>query len=165
MVTDRVGTTCLLAILCILYPSFHIIFLVLLMVDIFSHWFQMYSTLAAGSITHKDVHSRSFIVRFYYQHRLFMGFCCICCEVLYLCLYLLHWQQYRTWVPIHLAEVAQQAAKGYLPSGGIPLVGLLAAFCVPGTLIKQFINLVQMKTAMAVLVALDRKRDQQAKSS
>jgi CDP-diacylglycerol--inositol 3-phosphatidyltransferase len=23
----------------------------------------------------------------YYKHRLFMGFCCVCCEVLYLCLY------------------------------------------------------------------------------
>ena len=54
---------------------------------------------------------------------------------------------------------------GYLPAGGIPAVGLLAAFCVPGTLIKQFVNLVQMKAAMALLVALDRKRDQQAKST
>ena len=161
--------------------------------------------------------------------------CVPCAQVLYLCLYLLHWQQYQTWVPLQLPKLAQQAAKGkllsgcgeawrqgpslqglcwtrcvrglachllyfpgffkgdhtqcadsgitlagpvyywhancpssvlagYLPAGGIPLVGLLAAFCVPGTLIKQFINLVQMKAAMALLVALDRKRDQQAKS-
>jgi CDP-diacylglycerol--inositol 3-phosphatidyltransferase len=26
-------------------------------------------------------------VRTYYKYRLFMGFCCVCCEVLYLCLY------------------------------------------------------------------------------
>lgn len=26
-------------------------------------------------------------MRTYYKHRLFMGFCCVCCEVLYLCLY------------------------------------------------------------------------------
>ena len=43
----------------------------------------------------QDIHSRSFVVRAYYRSRLFMGFCCICCEVLYLALYLLSWQQYR----------------------------------------------------------------------
>lgn len=39
----------------------------------------------------QDRESRSAIVRCYYSHRLFMGFCCICCEVLYLALYLAHW--------------------------------------------------------------------------
>ena len=29
----------------------------------------------------QDVHSRSFVVRFYYRNRIFMGFCCVCCEV------------------------------------------------------------------------------------
>ena len=53
MVTDRVATTGLLAILCAFYPAWSLAFLVLLMLDIFSHWFQMYSTLLAGSVTHK----------------------------------------------------------------------------------------------------------------
>jgi CDP-diacylglycerol--inositol 3-phosphatidyltransferase len=53
MVTDRVGTSCLLATLCVLYPAYHPAFLSLLMLDIFSHWFQMYATLALGSSTHK----------------------------------------------------------------------------------------------------------------
>lgn len=32
----------------------------------------------------QDVHSRSWLVRTYYKHRLLMGVCCISCEVLYL---------------------------------------------------------------------------------
>lgn len=40
-------------LLCKTYPDLFILFLLLLMLDLFSHWFQMYSTLVAGSATHK----------------------------------------------------------------------------------------------------------------
>lgn len=53
MVTDRLATTCLLAVLCVLYPGWHLPFLLLIMLDVFSHWFQMYASLAAGSTSHK----------------------------------------------------------------------------------------------------------------
>lgn len=49
----RVATTGLLALLCCTYPDFHIVFISLIALDIFSHWFQMYQTLLAGSSTHK----------------------------------------------------------------------------------------------------------------
>ena len=49
----RLATTCLLAVLGMLYPSWHMLPLGLIQLDIFSHWFQMYSTLAIGSATHK----------------------------------------------------------------------------------------------------------------
>jgi hypothetical protein len=49
----RVSTSCLLALLCVSYPRALVVFVSLLMLDIFSHWFQMYSTLLAGSSTHK----------------------------------------------------------------------------------------------------------------
>ena len=32
----------------------------------------------------QDIDSHSMLVRFYYQHRIFMGFCCVSVEVLYL---------------------------------------------------------------------------------
>ena len=32
----------------------------------------------------QEVNSHSFLVRLYYQKRIFMGFCCVSCEVLYL---------------------------------------------------------------------------------
>ena len=191
----RVSTAGLLMLLCKTYPDLFIVFLLLLMLDLFSHWSQMYSTLTGGSATHKvsswqictillhifsihilhifselptcdwhlsacscskqvaglhlltyecaskqgwhvicqwelilngssgfvhpvlvqfyilllhwykssnvlsivqscilliaglrmqDKHSHSFLVRLYYQKRVFMGFCCVSCEVLYL---------------------------------------------------------------------------------
>jgi hypothetical protein len=48
-----VATTGLLALLCTTYPDFHIVFIALIALDIFSHWFQMHQTLLAGSTTHK----------------------------------------------------------------------------------------------------------------
>ena len=62
----------------------------------------------------QDTESQSSIVRFYYQHRFFMGFCCICCEVLYLSLYLLHFPNFQTWptVPLHLPPSLRQHLPG-----------------------------------------------------
>ncbi len=82
-------------------------------------------------------------MRFYYQQRLFMGFCCICCEVLYLFLYLLHFPQFHRWPP----------------------AVVVAALAVPGFALKQFINCVQLWTAMQQLVATDRHKLTQAGNS
>lgn len=41
-------------------------------------------------------------MRSYYKHRLFMGYCCISCEVLYLMLYLLHWAQFWRFLRLNL---------------------------------------------------------------
>ena len=49
----RLSTTGLLTILCMLYNEYHLLFLGLIVLDIFSHWFQMYSTFVSGSSTHK----------------------------------------------------------------------------------------------------------------
>jgi hypothetical protein len=49
----RVATTGLLALLCCTYPALHLLFIALIALDIFSHWFQMYASLLAGSSTHK----------------------------------------------------------------------------------------------------------------
>ena len=50
---DRLSTAGLLAILGMLSPRWYFGFLALLMLDIFSHWFQMYATMASGATTHK----------------------------------------------------------------------------------------------------------------
>ena len=53
MVTDRLSTAGLLAVLGMLYPRSYMVFLTIMFLDIFSHWFQMYSTFISGSETHK----------------------------------------------------------------------------------------------------------------
>lgn len=60
----------------------------------------------------QDTTSRSAVVRFYYRHRLFMGFCCICCEVLYLALYLLHFERYQSWPAVQLPRSFQGHLNG-----------------------------------------------------
>lgn len=136
-------------------------FLLLISVDIFSHWLQMYSSLVAGDLSHKvnprpctlcspqwmcfrwqghrasrhtlipwlrhyldalsslmnkicqvgrmqctcfsqtgqgpkfsvqETHNQNWLIQQYYGHRLFMGFCCVSCEVLYLAVYIADWQ-------------------------------------------------------------------------
>ena len=62
----------------------------------------------------QDVSSRSALVRCYYRRRLFMCFCCVCCEVLYLALYLLHWPAFRAWrpLPVHVPAAAVAWLQG-----------------------------------------------------
>ncbi|KAF8063667.1 PIS1 [Scenedesmus sp. PABB004] len=168
MVTDRVATTGLLALLCATYPGWSILFIALIALDIFSHWFQMYASLLAGASTHKDVGSRSWLVRTYYRNRLFMGFCCVCCEVAYLALYLLHLPAYqdagllRLALPAPLAAAAARSgALGALAArwrGGLPGAALVALAALPGVAVKQACNWVQLRAAVAGLVEFDLKR-------
>jgi phosphatidylglycerophosphate synthase len=53
MVTDRIATTGLLALLCCFAPAYQMIWLSVLALDLSSHWFQMYSSLACGNASHK----------------------------------------------------------------------------------------------------------------
>ncbi|KAI8469031.1 MAG: phosphatidylinositol synthase [Monoraphidium minutum] len=170
MVTDRVSTAGLLAVLTALYPSAALLWLGLLMLDVFSHWFQMYAALAAGAETHKDVRSRSLLVRTYYANRLFMGFCCVCCEVMYLAIYLLHWPRFQTLgllrLPPRLLAAVPPALAAALPPlaalrrlGGVPAVGVVAALALPGVVTKQTCNWLQLRTAAAGLVEYDARRE------
>ena len=117
MVTDRLATACLLALLCALYPSHLPLPLFLLALDVASHWAQVAATAAAGSASHKEegAASSSAIVRAYYSNRLFMGACCVSCEVLYLALY-----SFRGW------EEKKGGGSGGGGRGGPPRVPLPA---------------------------------------
>ncbi|PNH02087.1 putative CDP-diacylglycerol--inositol 3-phosphatidyltransferase 2 [Tetrabaena socialis] len=41
-------------------------------------------TSTLGAVLDMDIGSKSWLVRTYYSNRLFMGYCCVSCEVLYL---------------------------------------------------------------------------------
>ena len=170
MVTDRVATCGLIALLCAEYPLWQPVLIGLLMLDVFSHWFQMYATLAHGNMTHKDIESASFLVRFYYTHRLFMGFCCVCVEVFYLLLYLLSRDSMR-----QVGRGSMQLPIGvqkYLESEwdvcrewACPLFGVLAGMAFPGFAFKQAINVVQLVNASKQLVLLDHTGDRQKRDT
>lgn len=147
MVTDRVSTACLLVILSQIYrPS--LVFLSLLALDIASHWLQMYSTFLSGKTNHKDVKdSTSWLFRLYYGNRLFMGYCCVSCEVLYIILFLIAKNHTE-----NLMNVVVESLTQFSP------LSLLLALSIFGWSIKQIINVIQMKTAADVCVLYDTEK-------
>ncbi|PNW77040.1 hypothetical protein CHLRE_10g419800v5 [Chlamydomonas reinhardtii] len=170
MVTDRLATTGLLLLLCMVYPAMHVVCVSLIFLDIFSHWFQMYSTLAAGSATHKDVKSKSWLVRTYYSNRLFMGYCCVSCEVLYLVIYASKWPELMGIVvplpagvtltlPSQVTAVAPALAS-FTAASGLPLMTLFGLMSLPGFFTKQICNWVQLQNASDSLIALDQRKEQ-----
>ncbi|XP_074579003.1 putative CDP-diacylglycerol--inositol 3-phosphatidyltransferase 2 [Curcuma longa] len=102
MVTDRVNTACLLSVLSQLFNP-GLIFLALLGLGIASHWLQMYSSFLAGKTSHKDVKdSSSWLFKLYYGNPMFMAFCCVGYEVLYIILYLLADEKSESWITVYL---------------------------------------------------------------
>ncbi|GBG81616.1 hypothetical protein CBR_g32608 [Chara braunii] len=149
MVTDRVSTASLLVVLSSLYSQYFIIFLGLMVLDISSHWFQMVSAHLTSKKSHKDVaDGTNFLLRIYYRYRPFMGYCCIGAEVLYLAVYLLHDPSYAAAPLVDLPMIGERS-----------LVEVIAWVALPGCVIKQFVNLVQIKTAADVCVTYDMKQD------
>lgn len=53
MVTDRCSTVGLLAVLCRLAPKRSFLWICLMLLDISSHWFQVYAAAIQGADTHK----------------------------------------------------------------------------------------------------------------
>lgn len=160
MLTDRLSTTGLLVLLCMRFQAWYMLFLSLIILDIFSHWLQMYSSLVAGDISHKVTHNQSWLVRYYYTHRIFMGFCCVCCEVLYLALYLLGWEKFWD-SPAYSAAFPTRLAvlTGHSRQDEWPVVLIVALASLPGFAIKQMINIAQIKAACSSLIILDQTKD------
>ncbi|XP_013688620.1 CDP-diacylglycerol--inositol 3-phosphatidyltransferase 1 isoform X1 [Brassica napus] len=149
MVTDRVSTACLLVVLSQVYrPS--LVFLSLLALDIASHWLQMYSTFLAGKSSHKDVKdSTSWLFRLYYGNRIFMCYCCVSCEVLYIILLLIAKNQTENLLNVVVSTLTQ-----------ISPLSLLLALTIFGWSMKQTVNIIQMKTAADVCVLYDIEKQQ-----
>ncbi|XP_031128794.1 CDP-diacylglycerol--inositol 3-phosphatidyltransferase 1 isoform X1 [Ipomoea triloba] len=149
MVTDRISTACLLVILSQVYRP-GLLFLSLLALDIASHWLQMYSTFLVGKTSHKDVKdSSNWLFKAYYGNRIFMGYCCVSCEVLYITLFLLPQNQTENLFDVLIST----ATKSWLY---LALIALL----ILGWSIKQFVNVIQMKSAADICVLYDINKKQ-----
>jgi CDP-diacylglycerol--inositol 3-phosphatidyltransferase len=148
MITDRVCTASLLVVLTHVYKSYVLLFLGLFALDISSHWLQMYSTLLGSKTSHKDMSdSKSWLLSAYYKYRIFMGFCAVGSEVLFVVLYLL---------PNPTGDLLEAIKLAYQEQSILFFIGLIAA---PGFAIKQWINVVQMKAAADITIEYDIIRD------
>ncbi|KAG2706001.1 hypothetical protein I3843_05G074500 [Carya illinoinensis] len=149
MITDRISTACLLVILSQVYRP-GLVFLSLLALDISSHWLQMYSTFLLGKASHKDVKdSSNWLFKAYYGNRMFMAYCCVACEVLYIMLFLIAENQTENLMDVLMTSARQS-----------PVLSFVLALSLFGWAIKQAVNIIQMKTAadMCVLYDINKKQ-------
>ena len=92
MVTDRISTAGLLAVLLGFYPDHSTIFVYLIMLDVGSHWLQTHSGFLVNvkNDNHKNLGEKFFLLRLYYTNRNVLGIVCLGAEVFLLILYFNH---------------------------------------------------------------------------
>ena len=148
MVTDRCSTAGLLFVLAgefaskdveLPVPLYRISCLMLMILDISSHWVQMHSSLAVGA-HHKSAEGnkgKNFLVRWFYQYYAFFGYLCVGAEFTYMLMYV------RLHLPLDAPKIFQDAT----------LFVLMA--CVPGCLAKQAVNVAQLSSSCYTIAAFD----------
>jgi CDP-diacylglycerol--inositol 3-phosphatidyltransferase len=156
MITDRCSTAGLLYVLAAEYtavdqelplPVFRLSFLALLILDISSHWCQMYSSLSVGA-HHKSKAGnvgKNFLVRWFYAYYWFFGYLCVGAEFTYIILY----------VRRHLDPTSAVSN----------VLDIILAVCLPGCIAKQFVNVMQLTSACHTIAQYDAdQRNKQANS-
>ncbi|KAK1118859.1 hypothetical protein K0M31_014630 [Melipona bicolor] len=104
--TDRVGTMCLLATLCMFYPSYSFWFQLSMAIDISCHWIYLHTSLLQGKTSHKFIDmSENSIMRMYYTNRTVLFIMCAGNEAFYAALYLLYFTQGPTFLGISLFKL------------------------------------------------------------
>ncbi|KAL9411783.1 hypothetical protein AB3S75_045397 [Citrus x aurantiifolia] len=75
----------------------------------------MYSTFLRGKTSHKDVKdSTNWLFKAYYGNRMFMGYCCVAFEVLYLILFLIAEKQSESLVDAVVSAARQGSPLSFL---------------------------------------------------
>jgi len=138
MLTDRMSTATLLVVLSHQYPMYWGLFAFLIVLDIVSHWFQMYAKLSSGATSHKG--SANPLLDFYYTFPYALLVFCVGNEFFLVALYLLPF-----W-----------AGPSFVIAGAkYSLVTVLAYITFPIFFGKQFMNFVQLYDAAGEIAALD----------
>jgi len=92
MVTDRISTAGLLAVLSGFYEKYSVVFVYLIMLDVGSHWLQTHSGFLVDvkNDNHKNLGEKFFLLKLYYTNRNVLGIVCLGAEVFLLLLYFNH---------------------------------------------------------------------------
>lgn len=147
MVTDRCSTLGLLFVLSgeytnvdqgLHFPVFRMTFLSLVLLDISSHWCQMYSTCALGK-HHKSEEGnegRNILVRWFYKYYYFFGYLCVGAEFTYIFAYVLLFSD-------------------DLPQWSVPLFQSALVVVLPGCVLKQAVNVMQLCSACYAVAKSD----------
>lgn len=169
MVTDRCTTSCLLCFLSSVYPKWAIMFQSLIALDFASHYIHMYSSMVAGSKSHKTVSKKqSRILHSYYTNSNTLFLFCAGNELFFVCLYLAHWYDQplltgrsnymgTTTLPTFPSWTSTTATTTTMTriAHSITLPQLIALLTFPICAGKQIINLVQFWKASKSIVESD----------
>lgn len=132
MVTDRFSTAILCVILALLYQDYAVWFMYLIVLDIVSHWFRMYSTLLQGTNSHKQVDPKQWkLLYIYYTNRIVLGLVCLFNELFYAFLYAFYF-------------FPNACGSLFVWGEHTPVVLLFVYVCFPVFALKQIINLIQL---------------------
>lgn len=152
MVTDRCSTAGLLVVLATLEayaaPMWRLIYVTLILLDVSSHWCQMYASLACntdGQQHHKSEEAnagRNFLVRWFYKYYWFFGYLCVGTEFTYILLLL--------WPYVGDGFAASVIKWGL-------------RLCTPACVAKQVVNVAQLTSAAHAIAAHDAMRQNQAR--
>lgn len=138
MLTDRVSTMCLLMTLGHLYANYFIVFQLLLVIDIVSHWLHFFSSQIQGKSSHKIFDAKSnILMRLYYENKFILTIVCAMEQIFY-CSLLVYYHEYEN---INY--------RSYLYK--LNITGL------PAIIFKNYINLLQVLNASKVIGAIDSK--------
>ncbi|MEC4802797.1 MAG: CDP-alcohol phosphatidyltransferase family protein [Jaaginema sp. PMC 1079.18] len=142
MVLDRCATTGLCLILAQLYPRFLVIFIVLIALDISSHFYVVLATHLLAKSSHKDgnIWSKNWLVSLYYNQKAFFDALIAGNELFYILLYIqaygISWQLLVLGIPLNLWQI---------------LLGIV----FPLYSLKQLINIVQLVLAANQVALMD----------
>lgn len=162
MVTDRACTAALLAALASVCKdqTYAFCFHCLLMLDIVSHWAQMYSSLAVGASSHKSLADEPALLKFYYTYPKALFFVCLLNEG-FLATAFLYFSAKKTALSggllAFMADDALSRAGQRLGIVGtpLPLYELLMYVCFPVFAMKQLFSVLQLGKAAQRILALD----------
>jgi len=156
MLTDRMSTAVLLIVLALQYQSYWGFFAFLVVLDVVSHWFQMYSKLSQKISTHKG--SKNPILNFYYCDVLtfwprlpWLLVFCVGNEMFLVAMYLLSFTD----------GGSKEAAGGFLWHATL-LAAAVVSF--PIFFCKQFFNVIQLTDAAGEVADQDWADHQKAKA-
>jgi len=144
MVTDRCSTMGLLIVLASFYPKYQFFFIFVTVLDIASHWVQVYSNLSLGQ-SHKTVkESGNWFLRLYYTSRPVLFTMCAGNELFFAMLYVMHF------------------TTGPIVFGAYGVVHVIAMVCFPISFTKNAINIIQLVGGFDALAELDVEARQKA---
>jgi len=127
MVTDRFSTAILVVILSHLYFPYRHICMLLIILDLCSHWLRVVASLLVGE-GHKKIKSGSKLLQIYYHNRIALGLICLGNEVFYISLYMAYFFPY-----VEIFDFT------------FDLFGYSTLICFPVFALKQLLNIIQFK--------------------